>query len=199
MKKSITREQIIQTALELLKDRREVGSLNLREVARTLGCAHTNLYNYFPSLQDLLWEAHMEIEARFIERISSALEQVHSGGDKLYQFYFTLSELYLSHRGWFRLAWLDHIGDARPEKDQIATAQAASAMVEMLARIWLDISPSVPTRQRIRGAAHDVHCYVVGEVSNFINGRGVIGDAELLKEHIAETAASFFTLTLREA
>lgn len=199
MKKSITREQIIQTALELLKDRREVGSLNLREVARTLGCAHTNLYNYFPSLQDLLWEAHMEIEARFIEGISSALEHVQSGGNKLYQFYFTLSELYLSHRGWFRLAWLDHIGDARPVKDQIATEQAASAMVEMLARIWLDISPSTPTRQHIRGTAHDVHCYVVGEVSNFINGRGVIGDVELLKKHIAETSATFFTLTLREA
>jgi len=79
MKKSITKEQIIETALDLLKDKSDIRSVNLREIARVLGCAHTNLYNYFPSFNDLLWEAHMEIENQFIKKIALELESVQDG------------------------------------------------------------------------------------------------------------------------
>lgn len=197
MKKSITKDQIIEVALDLLKDKSDIRCVNLREIARVLGCAHTNLYNYFPSFNDLLWEAHMAIENQFIEQISQTLERVQDDKLKLYQFYFSLSELYLDNKGWFRLAWLDYIDDVRPESDKIATENVVAAMVEMLEAIWLRIYPNVPDRERIHSVLHDVHCYIVGEVSNFINGRGLIQDSELLKMHIAETAVTFFTLALK--
>lgn len=198
MKKSITKKQIIETALDLLKDQSDIRNVNLREIARVLGCAHTNLYNYFSSFNDLLWEAHMEIENKFIEQILLTLENVQDNKVKLHQFYFSLSELYLDHKGWFRLAWLDYIDDVRPEKDKIATEKVVNTMVEILEAIWLSIYPNAPDRERIHGVLHDVHCYIVGEVSNFINGRGLIQDKEVLKKHIAETAVAFFTLSLRE-
>ncbi|HCJ56381.1 MAG TPA: TetR/AcrR family transcriptional regulator [Clostridiaceae bacterium] len=198
MKKSITKEQIIETALDLLKDKSDIRSVNLREIARVLGCAHTNLYNYFPSFNDLLWEAHMEIENQFIKKIALELESVQDDKLKFYQFYFSLSELYLDHKGWFRLAWLDYIDDARPEQDKITTEKAVKTMVEILESIWLGIYPNAPARERIHSVLHDVHCYIVGEVSNFINGRGLIQDSEMLKRHIAETAVIFFTLALKE-
>lgn len=197
MNKSITKEQIIEATLDLLKDKSDIRNVNLREIARVLGCAHTNIYNYFPSFNDLLWEAHIEIENRFIEQISLTLERVQDNKLKLHQFYFCLSELYLDNKGWFRLGWLDYIDDVRPEKDKIATDKVVNTMVEMLEDIWLGIYPIAPTRERIHSVLHDVHCYIVGEVSNFINGRGLIEDSELLKSHIAETALNFFTLALR--
>jgi AcrR family transcriptional regulator len=198
MKKYITKEQIIETGLDLIKDKSDIRSVNLREIARVLGCAHTNLYNYFPSYNDLLWEAHMEIENRFIEKI--ALELVHVKDDrlKLHQFFFCLAELYIDHKGWFRLAWLDHIDDVWPQKDKAVTEKVVNTMVEMLESTWLSIYAHSPTRERIHSVLHDVHCYIVGEVSNFINGRGLIQDSEMLKRHIAETAVIFFTLVLRE-
>lgn len=197
MKKSITKEQIIQTVLDLLKDQSDIRNVNLREIARVLGCAHTNLYNYFPSFNDLLWEVHMEIENQFIKKISLEIERVQDDKLKLYQFFFTLSELYLDHKGWFRLAWLDYFDDGQPEKDKIATEQIVNTMVEMLANIWLAIYPNAPTRERLHSILHDVHCYIVGEVSNFINGRGLIQDKEMLKRHIAKTAVTFFILVLK--
>ena len=71
-RKPISREQIIDSALELLRNRRDVQSLNLREIARALGCAHTNLYNYFSSYPQLLWEAH----AVCMERMSAQIGAV---------------------------------------------------------------------------------------------------------------------------
>lgn len=197
MRKWITKEIIIETALDLLKDSSDIRSVNLREIARVLGCAHTNLYNYFPSYNDLLWEAHVEIENKFIEQISLTLESVQDNKFKLYQFYFLLSELYLDHQGWFRLEWLDYIDDVRPKKDKIATEEVVNTMVEMLENIWLSIYSNASGQERIHGVLYDVHCYIVGEVSNFINGRGLIQDKELLKKHIAETAVTFFTLSLK--
>ncbi len=196
IKKSISREQIIETALDLLKDNRDIRSINLREIARVLGCAHTNLYNYFPSYNALLWEAHMEIENKFIAQISSAILGIEDNKTKLTHFFLTLASLYLDHKGWFRLAWLDYIDDVRPEKDEAATKNTVDTMVEILEGIWLGIYPESPGREQIHQVLHDVHCYMVGEVSNFINGRGLIEDEKILRSHIAGTSTAFFTLRL---
>lgn len=196
MNKSITREQIIETALDLLKDRSDIRNVNLREIARVIGCAHTNIYNYFPSFNNLLWEAHIEIKNKFIEQLSQTLESVQDDKAKLHQFYFSLSEFYLDHKGWFRLTWLDYIDNMRPQKDIVATEEVVNKMVEMLETIWISIYQNAPCREHIRGVLHDVNCYIVGEVSNFINGRGLIQDKELLKTHITETAVKFFMYSL---
>ncbi len=198
MKKSITREQITETALTLLKDKSNIRDVNLRQIARVLGCAHTNLYNYFPSYNDLLWEAHMEIENRFIHKVSLELECLQEDKQKLKQFFFSMVEFYLDNRGWFRLAWLDYIDDDRPEKDKITTDSVVNTMVEMLEKIWFSTHENAPDRKRIFCILHDVHCYIIGEVSNYINDRGLIQDTQLLKRHITETAVTFFTLALKE-
>ncbi|WP_018752461.1 TetR/AcrR family transcriptional regulator [Paenibacillus sanguinis] len=198
MKKSISKQQIIETALELLKDKSDIRKINLREIARVLGCAHTNLYNYFPSFNDLLWEAHMEIVTKFIQQMDLILEGIQDPKAKLYQFYYFLSEFYLDNKGWFRLAWLDYIDVARPDKDKIATEKTVETMVEWLSDIWTGIYLNKPDKKSIHRVLHDVHCYIIGEVSNYINGRGLIQDEILLKQHIAETSVTFFTLHLRK-
>lgn len=197
MKKNITKEQIIEKALDLLKDSNDIRNVNLREIARVLGCAHTNLYNYFSSYNDLLWEAHIQIEKIFIKQVLFALESVHDSKAKLHKFFYFLAEFYLDHKGWFRLLWLDYIDDVRPEKDKIATEEVVDTMVKILEDIWLSIYTNAPNHERIHAVLHDVHCYIIGEVSNFINGRGLIQDKELLKKHIEDTAVTFFELSLR--
>jgi AcrR family transcriptional regulator len=197
MKKSITKEQIIETALDLLKDKNDIRNVNMREIARVLGCAHTNIYNYFPSYNDLLWEAHLEIENKFIKQLSVIFENAFNHKDELYQFFFSLSEFYLDHEGWFRLVWLDYIDDVRPERDKNVTKKVVNTMVTMLEAIWLGIYPTAPTKERIYSVLHNVHCYIIGEVSNYLNGRTFIQDNKLLKKHITETSITFFTLSLK--
>ena len=67
MRKGITKEQVVETTLKLIKDSENIRSVNLRGVAREIGCAHTNLYNYFSSFDELLWCAHIRILEIFLE------------------------------------------------------------------------------------------------------------------------------------
>ena len=45
------------TTLELIAEEGGSLSVNLRAISRRMGCAHTNVYNYFASYGDLLWAA----------------------------------------------------------------------------------------------------------------------------------------------
>jgi AcrR family transcriptional regulator len=198
MNKSITKDQIIETALDLMKDRSDIRSINLREIARTLGCAHTNLYNYFPSFNDLLWEAHIAIQKKIISELYVKLTEMPDNSQKLQCLFSTLAGEYLEHRGWFRLAWLDYIDDVRPDKDIIATEETVSSMVEVLKNIWQETGHEVLDREKIYWVLHNVHCYIIGEVSNYFNGRRLISSEEELRNHIADTSLMMFTLCLRE-
>ncbi|MGC6173653.1 TetR/AcrR family transcriptional regulator [Lacrimispora sp. 38-1] len=199
MNKSISKDQIIETALDLMKDRSDIRSINLREIARALGCAHTNLYNYFPSFNDLLWEAHIVIQKKIISELYVRLANMQDQSNKLQCFFSTLADQYLEHRGWFRLAWLDYIDDVRPDNDIIATEEAVSSMVEVLKNIWEDSCHEVVDREKIYWVLHNVHCYIIGEVSNYFNGRRLISDEEELKNHIADTCLMIFTLCLERS
>ena len=53
----ISKELIVETALALINEEGSSSKVNLREIARRLGCAHTNIYNYYPSLDELLGRA----------------------------------------------------------------------------------------------------------------------------------------------
>lgn len=133
----------------------------------------------------------MEIGTKFIQQMNLILERIQDPKAKLYQFYYFLSEFYLDNKGWFRLAWLDYIDVVRPDIDQIATEKTVAEMVELLKNIWIGIYYNEHDKKSIRRVLHDVHCYIVGEVSSYINGRGLIHDKELLKQHIAETSVTF--------
>ncbi len=121
MKKNITKEQIVTTALELMSDSIKTNSLNFREVARTMGCAHTNLYNYFPTYNDLLWAAHTAVQNIFVDTLIDKLNHVNDVESELKTVFGILVDFYLGHTGWFRLAWQECIGGERPQTDIEAT------------------------------------------------------------------------------
>lgn len=197
-KKNISKDQVIETAVELIKDKQDTRSVNLREIARVLGCAHTNLYNYFPSFNDLLWEVHIAIQARFIEEVSLRLTKIQDAELRLQCFFATFIDIYLSHIGWFRLEWFDYIGENRPERNKTATEKMVYQLVDILTDIWIDLYHDAPDRKKMNRILHNVHCYIIGEVSNFINGRRLIHDETELKNYVLSTSISIFKLCLRE-
>ena len=56
-----TADRFVDTTLELIAEQGGSQGVNLREVARRIGCAHTNVYNYFDSYDDLLWSAFRRV------------------------------------------------------------------------------------------------------------------------------------------
>lgn len=197
MKKNITKEQIVYTALDLMRDKNNLRGLNLRELARTIGCAHTNLYNYFPSYTDLLWEVHTVLQKKSMEILAARLSEVKIAELKLQCFFNTILDTYLDNKGWFRLAWLEYIGDNRPENDIIATNTAASQLNSCIIEIWEELYGVPLDKEIVRRVLHNTHCYIVGEVSNYIAGRGLIENEPELKNYVVKEAINILTLCLR--
>lgn len=195
-KKDISREQIIDTALELLRDKRELKDLNLRQIARTLGCAHTNLYNYFSSYTDLLWAAHAALLDLAMAELRESLARQGSPAVRLEEFFRTVARFYLDNTGWFRLAWLEYIGEDRPRGNEIAVQAAREQMDRAVGELWREWTGDGADRTKVHETVHIVHCYILGEVSNYIAGRGLIEDAEALGDHVAQQAARLTLLCM---
>lgn len=196
MKKNITKELIVETTLKLMRDKNDLSDLNLRKIARTLGCAHTNLYNYFPSYTDLLWEIHATLQEKFMDMVKERTMTADTAELKLRYFFDTFVDIYLSNKGWFRLAWIEYIGEKRPEHDIVATEHAISKLIQIIADIWQELYGIVPDNARIGRVLHNTHCYIVGEISDRISGRGLIENEVELKEYIVGEAVNIMTLCL---
>jgi AcrR family transcriptional regulator len=196
VKKNITKEQIVETALELMRNRSDLHGLNLREIARTLGCAHTNLYNYFPSYNDLLWETHATIQEIFMEMLTKKLNTANTADLRLAYLFETFVDMYMDNKGWFRLVWHEYIEGDRPQRD-IETTEATNKMLNRyIADIWKELSGEYPNAETTKRVLHNTHCYIVGEISNYLLGRGLIKNESELKAYITREAACMFRLCL---
>lgn len=182
MKKNISKEQIIDITLELMREKENLKELNLRTIARTLGCAHTNLYNYFSSYTDLLWHAHVVLQEKCEAILEQELQKADSSEQKLYYFFKTFVDFYLDNKGWFRFMWLEYIGDDRPEYNVIATKKATAYLKGCVSYLWKEYYQKTLDEEKIMSALHTVHCYIIGEVSNYFAGRLFIADKNKLKE-----------------
>lgn len=196
MKKNITKEQIAETALELMRNKSDLRGLNLREIARTLGCAHTNLYNYFSSYNDLLWETHAAIQEIFMKMLTKKLDIANTAELRLSYFFEAFVEMYLDNKGWFRLAWHEYIDGDRPQGDVETTETTNKMLNQHIADIWKELYGQYPNADTTKRVLHNTHCYIVGEISNYLLGRGLIENEAELKAYITREAVNMFRLCL---
>lgn len=196
MKKGITKEQVIDVALNLMREKEDIRSVNLREIARVLGCAHTNLYNYFGSFDDLLWEAHVALLQKASDSVKEKISQTDDEELKLQYFFFEFVDFYLNNKGWFRLAWVEIIGGKRPKSNEIATVQAVDTFVDSLITIWKNLYELEPQKEKMKYALHNVHCYIYGEVSIYIARRSLIPEESEFKKYVVKEAVKMMKLLL---
>ena len=198
MKKNISKEQIIETALELMRNKNDLRGINLREIARTLGCAHTNLYNYFPSYNDLLWETHAAIQEIFMDMLIKKLETATTAELRLSYFFEAFVDMHMDNKGWFRLAWHENIEGDRPKRDIEATDSTNKMLNAHIAGIWKEFSGEYPDADMLKRVLHNTHCYIVGEISNHILGRRLIENEVELRAYTTHEALRMFKLCLSE-
>lgn len=196
MKKNITRDQIVETALELMKDKTDLHGLNLREIARTLGCAHTNLYNYFSSYDDLLWETHATLQEIFMGMLAERIKAARTTEERLSCFFEAFVDMYIDNKGWFRLLWHEHIGGKRPERDIEVVETTNEALNHFLNETWKNLTGRYPDKGQTNRALHNTLCYIAGAVSDFISGRGQTDKEDRAKAQIAREAVQIFRLCL---
>lgn len=197
MKKNITKDQIVDTAVELIRNKSDLRGLNMREIARTLGCAHTNIYNYFSSYNDLLWETHITLQKIFMEILTKKLNTTNKAELRLSYFFESFVNMYLDNKGWFRLSWHEYIGGERPQRDIEVTEETNKTLNKYVSGIWKELSGTYPNADQTKRVLHNTHCYIVGEVSNYILGRGIIENEMELKVYITNEAIRMFKLCIK--
>jgi len=197
MRKNITKEQIIETALELMANKNDLHGLNLREIARELGCAHTNLYNYFASYNDLLWETRAALQEIFTSKLKDNLSGADTTELRLTCLFETFIDMYIDNKGWFRLAWHQHISSERPERDVEATATMNDILNKYALEICKEFSGDHADEEQVRQVLHNTRCYIAGEISNYLSGRSEIQSEEMLKAHVSYEALNLFLTCLK--
>ncbi len=176
---SAGKEAFIDAALFLLDEGMNLRELNLRKVAKRVGCAHTNAYNYFTSYEELLWWSLKGA----LERMTAGVDPVH---DDLTEAYVDFA---LEHPAWYRLIWLEPLGGKAPKAVAEYLAVPAQSYTRWLsARTGTEIAGTeMETKARI------FHGYLHGELAAITAGR-VGGTKQELKKRVLTGAALLFDL-----
>lgn len=186
MSKGISKENIVNITLELIRDRENIRSVNLREIARVLGCAHTNLYNHFSDLDGILWDALDEVLAKSADFLLTDMDLILDPATKLEHFYKRFLDFYLQNKGWFRLFWMEKLQGGRTAKNISLTTETVDKYVVVLTEIFEKLYHIKLTKQQVMDVFHTVHCYLHGELSIFISGRGLISEEKEFKKYVLE-------------
>jgi hypothetical protein len=117
---------------------------------------------------------------------------------RLRKFWETFLQFYLDNIGWFRLVWMIYIGDKRPESNIIATKMTKDELDKYMIDIWEELSGYKSNNKKVSETVHNVHCYIIGEVSNYISGRGLIKNTAEFKNYVVDNAIRLLTLSLQE-
>ncbi|GAP15870.1 transcriptional regulator [Longilinea arvoryzae] len=191
------RADIIQATLELIQEKESASRVNLRAVARALGCAHTNIYNYFDDFDDLLWAALDTAGDRFIADVTAGVKSTRETTTSLNRFFAGIIDFYLVHKGWLRLFWADPLKGPRP----VESAALGEKRVASLALLFGDAVQetcgiNLPQTEAYH-LLHEVHCYLYGEMSINISGRGLIPEENAFRAHLLQECLTLTDLLIR--
>ena len=167
-----TSERLVDETLTLIADRGGSRDVNLREVSRRVGCAHTNAYNYFASFGALLWEAFRRVLGEYGTFLTRDLDDSLAPEDYLRRIVTNLATFPLEHPGWYRFIGSDPLDMERIPADVLGTV---THMKQWLFDVFGACTPEVPD-DVARDAANVVLAYIDGETFNLINGRAVPGE-----------------------
>jgi AcrR family transcriptional regulator len=106
------RSLLLNLALEEIDAGLPIQQMSMRKLAKMAGFAHTNVYNFFPSLGNLQWEILREALDRMEHACFHTEERVTP-----HQLIDCYVHFALNHPGWYRLIFLDPLDqDAKPEE-----------------------------------------------------------------------------------
>lgn len=183
-----TGERFVEVTLALIAETGGSQDVNLREISRRVGCAHTNLYNYYPTFQDLLWEAFRRALVQYGEFVVVDLDDSLGRDEYLSRLITNLATYPEQHPGLYRFVASDPINIEELPGDILeAVAQMKGWLTETIATV-----SGAATVEASQSASDIVLSYIDGETLNLINGRVVPG--EDVKGRVVANASRLFHL-----
>jgi AcrR family transcriptional regulator len=178
-------ERYLERTLTMIDGAGGSHGVNLRELSRALGCAHTNTYNYFEGLDALLSEALVTAVERQLAHAEAALAA--AGVDpeeRLQALIDSQIDFALAHPGWYRFVWLEPLRRPPPERAQAAMQRAGEGLVDLVARASDGTLPEGAAWQ----VAEDLHTYLHGALCKAIAGRIAPAPDDQLRARISSAS-----------
>jgi AcrR family transcriptional regulator len=163
-----TADRYIEETLQLIAEKGSSSQVNLREISRRIGCAHTNAYNYYESREDLLWHTFRLVLRQYGNAMSANLNGSLSGHAYFRHLIRNMVEWSIQNPGLHRFISSDPIDPEQIPRDIIET------VIEM--KGWIAKVFKVLAHNRVDDAGLEslvdiLLGYLDGEVFNLINGR----------------------------
>ena len=168
-----TAERYIETTLELVIEQGGSSHVNLREISRRIGCAHTNVYNYFESREDLLWHAMRRVLQQYGDAMTSGLDETESPSSNFRRLMRNLVEWSVNNPGMHRFISSDPI---KPEEIPQDIVENVSILKSWLTQMLKTIADNRLDGEELRDLVDIMLGYLDGEVFNLINGRVLPGE-----------------------
>ena len=187
-----TADRFVEATLELIAEQGGSLNVNLREVARRIGCAHTNVYNYFDSFDDLLWTAFRRVLDDYSDHFTHGLDKSLSRDEYLHRLIGNLVAYPQRNPGFYRFIGSDPISAGVFPADILATVVE---MKRQLFEAFRHCAPGTDTAA-VDEACDIVYAYIDGETFNLINQRVVPG--EDIAGRMLNNAIRLFRLLTKE-
>lgn len=189
-----TAERYIETTLELVVEQGGSTQVNLREISRRIGCAHTNAYNYFESREDLLWHVLRRALQQYGDAITSGLDGNKSPSSNFRRLMRNLVEWSINNPGLHRFISSDPIKPEDIPQDIIENVSTMKGWITKMLRAFAD---NQIDGERLRDLVDIMLGYLDGEVFNLINGR-VLPDEDIAGRVINNLERLFSLLTAKQ-
>lgn len=192
-RKSVNKEAVIETALQLIDDNEGIKNVTLRVIAKKLGCAHTNLYNYFNSLDEIYWESLVKVLSIMLN-YSDVDESIKTNvEEKLFLKISSIVDFALDHPNWYKLIWFETI-ESDPSEEILKMLLKPS---EDFANALIEASKKELTKERVMVICDILWGYVHGELCKWINQRSFISSRIEMKENIISNFKLLYSVLIK--
>lgn len=178
---TIGRQAFIDEVLRLLDEGVPTRELTLRRVAKALGCAHTNAYNWFKSQQDLLWFALGSALERLLSCTPEEQMPLLSEPGNLIERYVGFV---LQHPAWFRLIWMEELSSEMPVELEPILAMPSQIMARWLKRS----APAHLSDEDVTAVGYLLFSFMHGRLCLSVTNRMSDKEQLSLAQDIADTA-----------
>jgi AcrR family transcriptional regulator len=179
-----TAERLLDVTLELIDKRGSSRGVNLREIAKRAGCAHTNAYNYFYNLEELFWYALARLLKRMEKYMVEKVGLVYDSNQYFEKFILGQIDFAFEHPGWYRFIWLEHISGSPP---RVVMQYWEKLQADFILVIFA-LSKKRLSQAQSESVAEIIRGYIHGEICSLLSGKNYRSDREHIQSRIIKNA-----------
>ena len=191
-KNAVSKEIILENTLRLIDENGGINNVTLRDIAKSIGCAHTNLYNYFNSLDEIFWEALGKGLLMMMNYANTGTSIEIDPKEKFYLLLSNIIDFSMDHPGWYKLIWSESIG-GNPSREVIKILQEPSQGFNV--GIMKASNNKIPEEKAIL-IGDILHGYLHGEVCKWTYNRSFIKSKEEAKIKILSNLKQLYELLI---